>query len=69
MELSENIYSAVHRLLIAKNAGAENQRIEIHLLETKQTTFHLHVSMIAEEKISIQRRCAYAKSGANAAGL
>ena len=50
MELSENIYSHVHRLLLGKNADGENERIEIHLLEKKQATFHLHVSMIAEEK-------------------
>ena len=69
VEFSENIYSVVHRFLLAKNAEGENQRIGIHLLETKQAIFHLHVSLIAEEKINIQRKCAYTKSGANATGL
>ena len=50
MELSENKYSDAHRLHLGKNAEGENERIEIHLLETKQTTFHLHDSMIAKEK-------------------
>ena len=41
-QLSENKYSDVHRLHLGKNADGENERIENHLLETKQTTFHLH---------------------------
>ena len=69
MEISENIYSDVHRLLLCKNADGENERIEIYLLGTNQATFHLHVSMNAEEKKNIQLRFAYAKTGANAAGL
>ena len=50
VKFSENICSTVHRLLLTRNADDENERIEIHLLETKQTTFHLHDSMIAKEK-------------------
>ena len=64
----ENMYSPVHRFL-TKNSDGENEIIEINLLETKQATFHLHVSLNAEEKINIQCRCPYTVSGVNAACL